>query len=169
MGFWGRLFGRNSVSTVGGAIRDVAEVFVPNATQKNQHDHEAFQASLDQFGGEFSTRGTGWFHEFVNGLNRLPRPFLALGTLMLFVYAMIDPVGFAARMRGIALVPDPLWWLLGAIVSFYFGARELHYVRKRKAKRSRQNTTGSFKRSISGFTPTAQPTTQTRDQWAEGK
>ncbi|HKL06334.1 MAG TPA: 3TM-type holin, partial [Roseovarius sp.] len=26
-------------------------------------------------------------------------------------------------MQGIALVPEPLWWLLGAIVSFYFGAR----------------------------------------------
>ena len=26
-------------------------------------------------------------------------------------------------MTGIALVPEPLWWLLGAIVSFYFGAR----------------------------------------------
>jgi hypothetical protein len=26
-------------------------------------------------------------------------------------------------------VPEPLWWLLGAIVSFYFGARELHYLR----------------------------------------
>jgi hypothetical protein len=28
-------------------------------------------------------------------------------------------------------VPEPLWWLLGAIVSFYFGARELHYQRVR--------------------------------------
>ena len=36
---------------------------------------------------------------------------------------MLDPVWFAARMQGIALVPEPLWWLLGAIVSFYFGAR----------------------------------------------
>jgi len=26
-------------------------------------------------------------------------------------------------MAGLALVPEPLWWLLGAIVSFYFGAR----------------------------------------------
>ena len=36
---------------------------------------------------------------------------------------MIDPIWFAARMQGIALVPEPLWWLLGVIVSFYFGAR----------------------------------------------
>ncbi len=57
------------------------------------------------------------------GINRLPRPALALGTLGLFLAAMIDPIWFAARMQGIALVPEPLWWLLGVIVSFYFGAR----------------------------------------------
>ncbi len=36
---------------------------------------------------------------------------------------MVDPVWFAARMQGLALIPEPLWWLLGVIVSFYFGAR----------------------------------------------
>jgi len=36
---------------------------------------------------------------------------------------MVDPVWFGERMAGLALVPEPLWWLLGAIVSFYFGAR----------------------------------------------
>ncbi len=48
---------------------------------------------------------------------------MAFGTIGLCVAAMVDPVWFAARMQGIALVPEPLWWLLGAIVSFYFGAR----------------------------------------------
>ena len=48
---------------------------------------------------------------------------MALGTLGLFVAAMVDPIWFSERMQGIALVPEPLWWLLGAIVSFYFGAR----------------------------------------------
>jgi hypothetical protein len=59
----------------------------------------------------------------MDALNRVPRPALALGTLGLFLAAMIDPIWFASRMQGIALVPEPLWWLLGAIVSFYFGAR----------------------------------------------
>ena len=58
-------------------------------------------------------------------------PMLALGTLGLFVYAMIDPVHFAERMVGLNYVPEPLWWLLAAIVGFYFGAREAHYFRTR--------------------------------------
>ena len=44
---------------------------------------------------------------------------------------MVAPSGFALRMEGLRLVPDPLWWLMGAIVSFYFGARELHHYRAR--------------------------------------
>jgi hypothetical protein len=36
-------------------------------------------------------------------------------------------------MVGLAEVPEPLWWLLGAIVGFYFGARELHYRRVPRA------------------------------------
>jgi hypothetical protein len=42
---------------------------------------------------------------------------LALGTIWLFVMAMLDPDGFAAGMAGLALVPEPLWWLLGAVVA----------------------------------------------------
>ena len=42
-----------------------------------------------------------------------------------------SPAGFGTRMQSLALVPEPLWWLLGAIVSFYFGARELHHQRTR--------------------------------------
>ena len=34
-------------------------------------------------------------------------------------------------MVGLNAIPEPLWWLLGAIVAFYFGARETHYFRNR--------------------------------------
>ena len=59
----------------------------------------------------------------MDGANRLPRPALALGTLGLFVAAMIDPLWVSQQVQGIALVPELMWWLLGVIVSFYFGAR----------------------------------------------
>ena len=44
-------------------------------------------------GRGISAPGAGWFDRLVNGLNRLPRPLLAFGTLGLFIYAMIDPAG----------------------------------------------------------------------------
>ena len=104
-------------------IQDTAEVFRVNAEGEAARRVVLQQAALDQFGAEFAAPRKGAFDRMVDGLNRLPRPGLALGTLALFIGAMVDPAWFSARMEGIALVPEPLWWLLGVIVSFYFGAR----------------------------------------------
>jgi hypothetical protein len=129
MGLMRWLFG-GGATTISRAMTDVAEVFTPNATRQMELGHEAFTATVAQHGTEFAHSQGFLFDRLINGLNRLPRPMLALGTLGLFIYAMVDPIGFSARMEGLAYVPDPLWWLLGAIVSFYFGARELHYRRR---------------------------------------
>ncbi len=94
-------------------------------------DEEAYARAIAQHGQEFAVPRQGWFDGFVNGLNRLPRPLLALGTMALFIYAMVEPIGFGIRMEGLQRVPEPLWWLLGAIVGFYFGAREAHHFRHR--------------------------------------
>jgi class 3 adenylate cyclase len=125
------LGGPAAVSALGQAARGVAEVFVPSATKRMELSAEAQMAALEQLGEEYQHPGLSWFDRLVNGLNRLPRPMLAFGTLGLFIYAMVDPVAFAARMVGLNAVPEPLWWLLGAIVAFYFGARETHYFRNR--------------------------------------
>ncbi len=123
-------------TALGKTVRDVSEVFRPNANRQMELQHEVFAEALAQYSAEFAAPGTNWFDSLINGLNRMPRPMLALGTLGLFVFSMVDPVAFSTRMEGLAYVPDPLWWLLGAIVSFYFGARELHYAR-RSPKRAR--------------------------------
>jgi len=104
-------------------VRDTVEVFRPNAEADASRDATRYAASLAQFAAEFSQPKRGAFDRLIDGLNRLPRPFLALGTLGLFASAMVEPIWFSQRMQGIALVPEPLWWLMGAIVSFYFGAR----------------------------------------------
>jgi hypothetical protein len=127
------LGGRGTVEAVGETVKEVAEVFTPNATRRMELSAEAQQAALAQMGLEFQHPATGWFDRFVDGLNRLPRPALAFGTLGLFAYAMVDPAAFTARMVGLNAVPEPLWWLLGAVVGFYFGAREAHYFRTRPA------------------------------------
>lgn len=126
----GLIRGVEAIGTLGRAARGLGEVFVPNATEGQRLEHGAHRAALDQLAAEFALDRRGPFDRFMDGLNRLPRPMLALGTLGLFVYAMAEPAGFAARMQGLGHVPEPLWWLLGAIVGFYFGARELHYVRR---------------------------------------
>lgn len=127
------LGGPAAVSALGEAAKGVAEVFAPSATRQMELSAEAQMAALREMGAEFQLPALGPFDRFVNGLNRLPRPFLAFGTLGLFIYAMVDPAAFAARMTGLNAIPDPLWWLLGAVVAFYFGARETFYFRNRMA------------------------------------
>jgi hypothetical protein len=122
------LFGERNV------LRETVEVFRPNAEAADQRKHAYSEATLAQFADEFAKGRGGWFDRAIDGLNRVPRPAMALGTLGLFVAAMADPVWFAARMQGIALVPEPLWWLMGAIVSFYFGAR--HQAKSQEFQRS---------------------------------
>ena len=132
MGVIGKLIGSPAaVSALGEAAQGVAEVFLPSATKKMELSAEAQMAALRQLGEEYQHPALSWFDRLVNGLNRLPRPFLAFGTIGLFSYAMVDPEAFAHRMVGLNAVPEPLWWLLGAIVAFYFGARETYYFRNR--------------------------------------
>jgi len=130
MGIISRLLGiGKATQKVGGAVETVAEVFTVNKTKQELAVRAQAMASLGQYGAEFASSDNGPFNSFINGINRLPRPIMALGTVGLFTYSMADPEGFSTRMQGLAYVPDPLWWLLGAVVSFYFGARELHYAR----------------------------------------
>ena len=125
----GLLFGRG-----GNVVAETAHVFRENAEAAAQRAAALQTGALDQFAREFAVPRKGWFDRFMDGVNRLPRPLMALGTLGLFVAAMVDPIWFASRMQGIALVPEPLWWLLGAIVSFYFGAR--HQAKGQEFRRS---------------------------------
>ena len=128
-GLFDLIFGSNR-----NLIKDTVEVFRANAEEDAERLQKLRVQAIEQFGREFDSKNEGWFNRAMDGVNRIPRPALAIGTLALFVAAMVDPVWFAARMQGIALVPEPLWWLLGVIVSFYFGAR--HQIKSQQFQKS---------------------------------
>lgn len=115
-------------------VRETAEVFRENAEAGAERGKAVQLAAMAAQGAEFRAAGRSRFDEIMDGVNRLPRPVMALGCIGLVVVAMIDPVWFSARMAGLALVPEPLWWLLGVIVSFYFGAR--HQAKGQEFQRS---------------------------------
>ncbi|WP_299420228.1 holin family protein [uncultured Shimia sp.] len=115
-------------------LKETAEVFRENAEGAAQRAQDVQIAAMQGHAAEFRAQDRGRFDRVMDAVNRLPRPAMALGCLALFVSAMVDPVWFAARMSGIALVPEPLWWLLGVVVSFYFGAR--HQAKGQEFQRS---------------------------------
>ena len=116
------------------AVVETVEVFRENAEAGAERGAKVQGQAMEQLGAEFRVQRQSVFDVVMDGVNRLPRPALALGTLGLFISAMVDPLWFSERMQGIALVPEPLWWLLGAIVSFYFGAR--HQAKGQEFQRS---------------------------------
>lgn len=131
-----------------------------NRAQREANSHNAYMATHDQFGHEFQNLiHRTWFDSLIDGLNRLPRPTFAFGTIGLLVFAMRDPVGFGERMQGLALVPDPMWYILFAIIAFYFGARELQYMRDLKVTNSRKEVADvvANMRSIRALEPGLEP------------
>ena len=130
----GLLFGAHLSSghkarALGASLHSAAEFLHPRAAQATKPGHDICDSPQTGPATAVQHGRISRFDGFVNGLNRLPRPLLALGTLALFGYAMSDPVGFSIRMQALGHVPEPLWWLLGGIVAFYFGAREAHHLR----------------------------------------
>lgn len=134
MRFLGVLFGGG-----GNVIAETAQVFRENAEAGAQRQSDYAQAALAQHAAEFAIERRGWFDRFMDGLNRLPRPLLVLATFALFASAMFDPIWFTERMVGLALVPEPLWWLFGTIVAFYFGGR--YQIKSQEFHKSIKRTT----------------------------
>lgn len=120
------------------AIVETAEVFRINAEADAARAADMRVQALSQHGAEFAVTRQGGFDRFMDGVNRMPRPMLVFSMLALFGAAMVDPIWFSARMQGLQLVPEPLWWLMGAVVSFYFGAR--HQVKGQEFQRSLAET-----------------------------
>ena len=88
----------------GVTIRETVEIFREYAETRAVREATAGYAALQR---------TERFDRVIDRLNRVPRLALALGTLGLFVAAMVDPIWFAERMQSIALAPEPLWWPKG--------------------------------------------------------
>lgn len=125
---FGLLFGPQA-----GVVKDTVEVFRENAEAGAGRAVSLQTQAMQQFGAEYQRTQRSTFDKVLDGINRLPRPAMALGTLGMFVAAMVNLLWFAERMQGIALVPEPLWWLLGVVVSFYFGAR--HQIKAQEFQR----------------------------------
>ena len=131
MGLIGRIFGGESITSIGRTVTGVAEVFRPNATQQMQLGHQAYMAALDQHGEEFAYGGLTWFDRLMNGLNRLPRPMLALGTLGLV--RVLD-----GRSRGLFRANGRVGICAGSLVVAAGRHRELLFWRARAALRPSQ-------------------------------
>lgn len=136
------MLGKIVQAIIGGGAQAVAAAVTPFTGDKVQEEtsrHGEMLALFQQYGAEFADRqNRTWWDSFIDGLNRLPRPAMALGVIAIFVWASVDPVGFAAAAQAWALIPEEMWIVLGAIVTFFFGDRTLLAARRSKGPTAEQ-------------------------------
>jgi len=114
---FGKLFSP-AVAAVNGVVKTV----FGDKSARDKFDADARAGASSQFAAEFG-HGKNWFDSLIDGLNRLPRPVFAFGTIYLFVLCWTNPEAFVAGAVNLELMPQEAWWILGTIVVFFFGGR----------------------------------------------
>lgn len=132
------ILGGGVLDGVGNVVEKVAGVFGTNkeADARRQFeladmDTRALISAQSQFAREFHAP-RNWFDSIINGLNRLPRPFMAFGAIALLIGPFIDPIEYSASIAALGLIPEYLWGIIGGVFAFYFGAR--HWENKRRTQ-----------------------------------
>lgn len=115
-----------------GSLPKLAETFLTgfkfllgDKSKRDEFRHLESKARQEAYGKEFSyaAPGRNWFDSLMDGINRIPRPLMALGSFALLFWCVIDPASFVVSMQALEHVPMPLWGLIGAVTAFYFGGR----------------------------------------------
>ena len=116
-------FGVSSIPVIGAVTKLFTAIFGDKG-EENKQAHSEMMSVLQAHAAEFRAMdGRTWWDSLVDGLNRLPRPIMTFGTIALFAWAAMDPEEFAVAMVGFGAIPEAMWWILGAIVSFWFGGK----------------------------------------------
>jgi hypothetical protein len=94
-----------------------------NAENAAERSGEFDAAALQQFAAEFRHPSRNWFDGLVDWLNRLPRPLLTLGAIVILLLPVWD-IGLAtAVFTAWSIIPPAIWALITVVVTFFFGGR----------------------------------------------
>ncbi|WP_457650951.1 3TM-type holin [Profundibacter sp.] len=116
-------------------VKETVEVFRPNAEAQSKRGFDLDSATLNQMAAEFADReNRGRFDRLMDGVNRLPRPMLVLGVFGILVWTSIDPIAAAQVFTSWAIIPTEFWYVVLAIVTFYFGGRYQTKVHQMQAR-----------------------------------
>lgn len=157
----------NPLALIGGVGKLWGTVF-GSKSDRDRYDADAKAAASSQFAAEFG-HGRNWFDSLIDGLNRLPRPVFAFGTIYLFVLCWTDPDAFVAGAVNLELMPQEAWWILGTIVVFFFGGR-LHkdfgkYKIREKVLQKYQKPSVSFKTPKNAIERSIDIASEKRTDW----
>ena len=104
----------------------LAKTFIGDKAAKEANFHAEQMEIQRGYQSEFlAPEKKGWFNQLIDGYNRLMRPAMTSGIIYLFIWACVDPVEFTLTVQALQIIPDMMWYVLLAIISFWFGGRIL--------------------------------------------
>ena len=107
-----------------GKLGDLAKVFFGDKSQRDASMSAEMRAVQEAYKAEFlAPERIGWWASFIDGINRMVRPFFTFGIVALFLWAVINPVRFQISMVALQAVPDLLWYIFLTVIGFWFGGR----------------------------------------------
>jgi len=113
-------------SGVLGSVNSLAKTFVGDKSARETGFHQEQMSVQQGYQAEFlAPEKTGWFNQFVDGYNRLIRPFCTTGIIALIIWACVDPIEFSLTIQALALIPELMWYIIMTIIAFWFGGRIL--------------------------------------------
>lgn len=92
-------------------------------THEEQSDADKGLAA-EEVAAQSSTDKSYW-HSFVDGLNRLPRPLMAFLVIFIMIYCPYDPERFSVVMVAYNLVPSWLALIIAQVIALFCGGRML--------------------------------------------
>ncbi|MCP3923337.1 MAG: hypothetical protein GY714_12205 [Desulfobacterales bacterium] len=126
------IFGK-AVKSVSDGVNSVVQTFTGSKKERDLYKHDEYVNNQKSFSSEFHNRNnrTSW-DSFWDGLNRMPRPLFVVLIVAYFILSYANPEEFQILNLGLSTVPERMWYVLSAIIGFYFCARELHKIRETK-------------------------------------
>lgn len=103
-------------------VGDIIKTVFGSRLERDRFQADARSAVYQQFAAEFG-HGKTWWDSLIDGLNRLPRPIMTFGTIYLFWLCWSDPQEFVTGATALQAMPKEGWYILGAIVTFWFAAK----------------------------------------------
>jgi hypothetical protein len=107
-------------------VNSIAKTFFGSTQERDEQRQAQFTSVQQSFQSEFQApEKKSWFNALIDAINRLPRPFLTIGVIGLFVWAGVDPVSFVQMMEALTVVPEMLWYIFATVIAFWFSGRIL--------------------------------------------
>lgn len=121
------------VKAVGDTVVNVKGAFTGNRQEQDEQQSKKFLMGLQAYSAEFAPReNRTWWDSLWDGLNRMPRPLIVVAIFWYFILAYKNPTEFQVLNVALETVPDNMWYIMSAVVSFYFVAREFQKNRDNK-------------------------------------